>query len=67
MLNHYIPHSVCSKATLSNVINEALQKGIIIKEDCRKDRRIKKIIPSQIMIDEWTKMKDAVLDDLGGR
>ena len=67
MLHHYIPHSVCSKATLSNIINEALQKGIIIKEDCTKDRRIKKIIPSQLMIDEWTKMKDAVLNDLGGK
>ena len=65
MLNHYIPHSVCSKATLSNIIKEALQKEIIIKEDCRKDKRIKKIIPSQLMIDEWDKMKNAVLVDLG--
>ena len=65
MLNHYIPHSVCSKATLSNIIKEALQRGIIIKEDCRKDKRIKKIIPSQLMIDEWDKMKNAVLVDLG--
>ena len=67
MLNHYIPHSVCSKATLSNIISEALRKGIIIKEDCKKDRRIKKIIPSQLMIDEWTKMKNAVLEDLDGK
>ena len=67
MLNHYIPHSVCSKATLSSIISEALQKGIIIKEDCKKDRRIKKIIPSQLMIDEWTKMKNAVLADLGSK
>ena len=64
MLHHYIPHSVCSKATLSNIINEALQKGVIIKEDCTKDRRIKKIIPSKLLINEWTKMKDAVLTDL---
>ena len=64
MLNHYIPHSVCSKATLSSIISEALQKGIIIKEDCKKDRRIKKIIPSQIMIEEWSKLKNAVLSDL---
>ena len=64
MLHHYIPHSVCSKATLSNVINEALQKNILIKEDCRKDRRIKKIIPSQMMIEEWSKLKNAVLTDL---
>ena len=67
MLHHYIPHSVCSKATLSSIISEALQKGIIIKEDCKKDRRIKKIIPSQLMINEWTKMKDAVLGDVGGK
>ena len=67
MLNHYIPHSVCSKATLSNIINEALQKGVIIKEDCTKDRRIKKIIPTQLLIKEWTNLKDAVLDDLEGQ
>ena len=65
MLHHYIPHSVCSKATLSNIINEALQKEMVIKEDCKKDRRIKIIIPSQSLIDEWTKMKNAVLEDLG--
>ena len=64
MLHHYIPHSVCSKATLSNIINEALQKGVIIKEDCTKDRRIKKIIPTQLLIKEWTNLKDAVLDDI---
>ena len=64
MLHHYIPHSVCSKATLSNIIHEALQKGMIFKEDCKRDRRIKKIIPSKLLINEWTKMKDAVLGDL---
>ena len=67
MLHHYIPHSICSKATLSNVINEALRKEILIKEDCRKDKRVKKIIPSQIMIEEWSKLKSAVLEDLDGK
>ena len=28
-------------------------------------KKIKKIIPSQLMIDEWNKMKNAVLVDLG--
>ena len=67
MLHHYIPHSICSKATLSNVINEALRKKILIKEDCRKDKRVKKIIPSQILIEEWSKLKSAVLNDLNNK
>ena len=67
MLHHYIPHSICSKATLSNVINEALRKKILIKEDCRKDKRVKKIIPSQILIEEWSKLKSAVLNDLDNK
>ena len=63
ILNHYIPHSVCSKATLSSIINEAIQNGILIKEDCKKDRRIKKIIPSKLMIEEWTKFESTLLTD----
>ena len=58
MLNHYIPDKVCSKATLSNVINEALLKGMIIREECSKDRRIKKITPSKELLDGWINLKN---------
>jgi|TARA_B100001964_G_C13913851_1_gene457119 hypothetical protein len=64
-LNYYIPESICSKATMSNIIKEALQKSLIIKEDCRKDKRIKKIIPSKSLIDGWINLKNIFENDIG--
>tara|TARA_B100000959_G_scaffold246209_1_gene271460 strand:- start:795 stop:929 length:135 start_codon:yes stop_codon:yes gene_type:complete len=43
---------------LSNVINEALLKGMIIREECSKDRRIKKITPSKELLDGWINLKN---------
>jgi len=65
MLNHYIPDQVCSKATLSNIISEALKKGMLLKEECSQDRRIKKITPSKELIDGWIKLKEVFEKDLG--
>ena len=64
MLNHYIPGQVCSKATLSNVISEALQKRMLFKEECSKDKRIKKITPSKELIDGWISLKKIFEKDL---
>ena len=47
-----------------NFSSDILRKKILIKEDCIKDKRVKKIIPSQVMIEEWSKLKNAVLSDL---
>jgi hypothetical protein len=65
MLSHYIPDQVCSKATLSNVISEALQKRILLKEECSKDKRIKKITPSKELVDGWIRLKEIFEKDLG--
>ena len=64
MLNHYIPNQVCSKATLSNIISEALQKRMILKEECSQDKRIKKITPSKELLDGWISLKKIFEKDL---
>ena len=65
MINHYIPDQVCSKATLSNIISEALKKGMLHKEECSQDKRIKKITPSKELLDGWIKLKKVFEKDLG--
>ena len=64
MINHYIPDQVCSKATLSNIISEALKKGMLHKEECSQDKRIKKITPSKELIDGWISLKKIFEKDL---
>ena len=62
-LIYYIPHNICSKSTLSNIIRDGIEEQILFKEPCRDDQRSKNISPTQQAVDQWNLWRHLIQKD----
>ena len=62
-LHYYIPSSICSQSTLSNIIKDSLTENIIKKEPCKKDLRCKTFIPTDYAKKQWNTWRDIMRKD----
>ena len=62
-LNYYIPSSICSPSTLSNIIKDSLTENIIKKEPCKNDHRSKTFIPTEYTKKHWNTWRNIMRKD----
>jgi len=64
-----VPKSIGSRSSIQSILNEALEKNILMKSQSKKDRRIKKYFLSDKFsetIDNWLKKEESFFSKKNG-